>query len=164
MVDTDNFGIGGIIILVVVVLIATALLPPAIGAMTSADFDSRTANVELSESESYNLSDTNVSVTLDSVNATGNNLANYTFADNGDTASISLAESENETVTVAGTDFTTNVTEVSGSQNTASAIVTYQVGNGGGVAGDLWNMIPLFMILAVALYILFMGLNQKNEL
>lgn len=153
MADFDDFGVGGIIAIVVAVLLAASLIPPAIGAATSTDFSQRTDLADLSEGESYNISATNLTVSLNDVNAT-NSEATFEFTD-GDTAtteSRTLSQNENASVSLDGVDYTVNATSVDTTDNTAILEIEWQSPDNGGVAQDLWYMIPLFMVLAIALF------------
>lgn len=160
MADFDDYGVGSVIVIVVTVLLVAALVPPAVNSATSADFSSREANVELMEGEMYNLSDTNATVLL---NNASSNTANYTISAESDSSQFELSEDQNTTVTVNSIDYTVNVTSVMGEQDTATAIVKYQVSSGG-AAQDVWILVPLFIVLAPALLLIAIAMSGKNKI
>lgn len=159
MVSRKSFGIGGIITIVVVALIAGALVPPAINAATGADFSEQTETFGLAEGQTYNFTTANVSATLDNVNGSTSE-ATYSFVGGPDSDTLTIAEGDNASTTLNGTTYNVNVTEVDGTNNEATAVVSYDTG-GGGTAGTIWNMVPLFMVIAVAL--LFVGFAGKDK-
>lgn len=162
MAKMGKFGISGIIGIVVAVVLASALVPPAINSATSAEFDERSQTFTLTEGDTQNLSDTDVNVTLDNVTSSPDT-AEYTLA-NGGSETVSLEEDENDSVTIDGTDYNISVSEIVTDDNESTATVEYKTDNGGGVAADLWFMIPLFIVLAIALYFVSFVTNGRDGL
>lgn len=157
MPDLDGFGISAVLFIVVVAILAAALLPPAINAATSADFDDRTETFTAGVGNTENLTDTDIVATTDSVTDTG---ATYTLS-NGDSETATIAEGSNSTLTVGGTDFTISVLSVDNSSQTATASIDYQSGSSG-FATNIWGLIPLFMVLAVALLFIEFAIDSNN--
>lgn len=160
MVNTKGFGISGILAIVVAVLLVSALFPAAISSATSADFSSRHDTVTLNTGESYNLSDTNATMTLDTVNTAN---ATYTFAASGDSATVTIDEGNSTNVTVNGVTYDVTVENLNNTDQTATADVSYQVSNGG-LAQEVWILVPIFIVLAPLLLFVSFATDQSDKI
>lgn len=159
MADLDGFGVSGIITLVVALLLSAALVPPAISSATNADFSSRTDTIQLQTGETYNLSDVNTSVTFDSYTQT-----NATYAlENGGSSSITLQEGENGTVTVSDVSYNVSLESLDTANNQSTIEVQYNVSEGG-TAQSVWGMVPLFIVLAIALYFIQFAVSGSDRI
>lgn len=151
----DGFGIGGVVTIAVMLLLTAFLMPPAINSATSADFSDRTETVNLNVGENESLADVNENVTLESVDETN---TEATFSISGE--NLTVGEEENSSVTVNGDQYTIYVSSLDYTEESASLSVSYTVETSG-AAVALWAMIPLFMVLAVALF--FVGFATKTS-
>lgn len=160
MADLEGFGLSGILAIVVTVLLVAALLPAAVNSATGANFSDRQSTVTLNVGESYNLSDTNATVMLDSANSTN---ATYTFVADGDSETVTVDENANSSVTVNSVTYNVTVTDASSSQQTATAEIAYQV-NSGGLAQEVWILVPLFIVLAPLLILVGFATSKADQI
>lgn len=157
MPDLDDFGLSAILFIVVVAILSSALLPPAINAATGADFNDRTETATWDVGETRNLTDTDVVATLDSVTTSD---ATFTLS-NGGSATTTISEGSDSTVTVGGTDFTISVMDASNTSQVATATINYETSSAG-IASDVWTMVPIFMVLAVALLFISFAIDGNE--
>lgn len=163
MVSRNSFGIGTVVTIVVVALIAGALVPPAINAATGADFSEQSESFGISEGQTYNFTTVNTSATLDNVNgSTTPSEATYTFESGGDSETLTIGEGNNASTTLNGTTYNVSVTQVDAPNDEATAVVTYDTDNGG-TAQSIWAIVPLMMVLAVALLFVGFGTNARDN-
>lgn len=99
-----------------------------------------------------------INATLDSVTADTD--ATYTITAGGDSATTSaLTAGSNETVTVDGAEVTVEVDSVGTDSATATFDYPTTYGWGSG-ATAMWVILPVILVLAVFLYIVFMATNR----
>lgn len=144
MVDSSK-AVTLVVALFVAGIMAAFLLPVALGPMT--DGETVTATLDVGNSTTLQ---PDMTATLDSVDATGDD-ATYTINASGTTATTTVANGTNETVTVDGADVTIAVTDVSTGQATAEFTSPTSYGWGSG-AGALWAILPVLVVLVIFLY------------
>lgn len=152
MADADK-AVKLVIALVVGGLMTAFLMPIAIGAIAGPE----ETTVTLNTSEQIELQP-GLNATLDSVDTTADD-ATYTVTGGSDSATVTVANGTNETVTVDGADVTIEVTDVSTGEATATfeSPMTYAWGNG---AGALWGILPVILVLAIFLFFVAVALDR----
>ncbi len=138
--------------LLVAALMSAFILP--IGIEAIAGGESQTA--ELNTSETTELQP-GLNATLDST--TENTSATYTVDANGDSATTTVSEGGEETVTVDGADVTINVSTAGTDSATATfdSPKTYAWSGG---ASALWLILPVMIVLAVFLYFVSLAIRE----
>lgn len=147
---TAKQAVGIIIPIFLVALLASFLFPVVIGAMSGAE--EATHNQSVGETMELQ---PGLNATLDSVDTTADS-ATYTINASGDTATATVDNGTNSTVTVDGADVTIGVENVE--TDSATATFDYPRDYGwGGAASSLWVILPLLIVLALFLYVVGMA-------
>ena len=139
-----NKAVGLVVGLLIMGLMSAFLFPIVIDSMSGAE----EATYNQSVGETIELQP-DLEATLDA--STAGTSAEYTINASGDTATATVNEGANDTVTVDGIDVTIGVSDASSGNATATYSYPTTYGWGAG-AGSLWVILPIILVLAVFLY------------
>ena len=142
-----------VVAIVVAGLMAAFLIPIVIGAIGGPATTVATLDVGNSTELQPNMT-----ATLDAVDVT-NDTATYTITASGQSATATVANGTNSTVTVDGADVTISVTDVSTGQATAEFEYPQTYGWSAGAAA-LWAILPVIIVLALFLYFTYVAVQK----
>lgn len=152
-------GVGLLVTVVLVLLVGAALVPPAIGNINNATFQTMT---------DFNQTYTDPAITLEDgtsfgVTATAANDSTVEIGTGTSSVSQAIDYGNTATLTYDGKDYTVYMDRLVTSTDPSSAAgtVTYEAQNGG-IAGGLWDMIPIFLVLAIALTVLYETVMKRD--
>jgi len=144
-------GVNLAITLAIATILFGILVPVGIGEMTG----DTTSTYNQSTSETVELHADGLNATVDSV--TGGVNATYTIQYDGDSVTTTVNVGANDTVTVGGGDVKIAPTEVG--TDHAVTDYTYPTTLGWGAGTTVWAVVPLFIALALMLYLLGKGMQ-----
>jgi len=151
-------NVGKVVVAVVALLIVSAIVPMAMNAF----FDEESATLTQDEDVTYTVAG-NLQTNATDVDGTNDEATiELTRTNTGTTVTNTVSNGTTTTYTLDGYDVNVTVDDVDTSTTPNTTTVTYEYPKEAawdGIVGDLWDLIPIFVIIGLVLLFIYQSLK-----